>query len=241
MTKFKKSSELLWALGIIFIALGVSICNKADLGVSMIAAPAFVVSDAIAKVFSGFTVGVAEYSIQGIALIILCLVIKKFNWRYLLSFVVAVIYGYTLNFFIWCLSSITVDTVYMRWVMLLVGDCFTAFGVACFFKTYLPIQIHELFVTELSRTFKFDINKTKWIFDISSLLISILLAVLLFDDIKTFDWSTITHSSFHNLGLGTLVTTIINSPIIKLMSKLIDKLFVNSPLLPKVENLLKRT
>ena len=47
MFKIKKSSELLWLFGIIFVALGVSICSKANLGVSMIAAPAFVVSEAI--------------------------------------------------------------------------------------------------------------------------------------------------------------------------------------------------
>jgi len=41
MKKFEKSAELLWLFGIIFVALGVAICSKADLGVSMIAAPAF--------------------------------------------------------------------------------------------------------------------------------------------------------------------------------------------------------
>jgi hypothetical protein len=35
----QKSSELLWLLGIVLVALGVAVCSKADLGVSMIAAP----------------------------------------------------------------------------------------------------------------------------------------------------------------------------------------------------------
>lgn len=49
MQKIKRASELMWLFGIIFVALGVAICDKADLGVSMIAAPAFVLFDALSK------------------------------------------------------------------------------------------------------------------------------------------------------------------------------------------------
>ena len=66
MQKIKRSSELLWLFGIVFVALGVSICSKADLGVSMIAAPAFVIAEALSALHSIFSVGVTEYVIQGI-------------------------------------------------------------------------------------------------------------------------------------------------------------------------------
>ena len=86
MKKLQKTSELLWVFGIVFVALGVAICSKADLGVSMIAAPAFVVYEALAGLWDGFSVGMVEYIIQGILLIILCIIIRKFNWRFLLAF-----------------------------------------------------------------------------------------------------------------------------------------------------------
>ena len=239
MKKVSKSNELLWLFGIIFVALGVAICSKADLGVSMIAAPAFVISDAISSVFSFFTVGVTEYILQGVILIILCVVVRRFHWKYLLAFAVAVIYGYTLNLFIWMLSGIEFNEVWLRWVMLIVGDIITAFGVACFFRTYMPLQVYELFVAEVADRFGFTIAKTKFWFDMTLLALSILLSVVLFTDIKTFDWSTIYYSSFHSIGLGTLVTTAINSPLIALMGKVIDKFFLPSPLFPRFENLLK--
>ena len=239
MKKVSKSNELLWLFGIIFVALGVAICSKADLGVSMIAAPAFVISDAISSVFSFFTVGVTEYILQGVILIILCVVVRRFHWKYLLAFAVAVIYGYTLNLFIWMLSGIEFNEVWLRWVMLIVGDIITAFGVACFFRTYMPLQVYELFVAEVADRFGFTIAKTKFWFDMTLLALSILLSVVLFTDIKTFDWSTIYYSSFHSIGLGTLVTTAINSPLIALMGKVIDKIFLPSPLFPRFENLLK--
>ena len=130
MGKIKKSSELLWLLGNIFVALGVAICSKADLGVSMIAAPAFIVYEAIAPLWSGFSVGMTEYILQGIMLVVLCLISRRFNWRYLLAFAVAVIYGYTLNFFLWLLSGVSLDSVTLRWVMLIIGDISTALYAA---------------------------------------------------------------------------------------------------------------
>jgi uncharacterized membrane protein YczE len=240
MKKIPKSSELLWLLGIVFVAFGVAVCSKADLGVSMIAAPAFVVYEAISPMRSGFSVGMTEYILQGLMLVILCLAVRRFNWRYLLAFAVAVVYGYTLNLFLFILGGVSFDAVWLRWVMLIVGDVLTAFGVACFFRTYMPLQVYELFVAELASRFKLNINKVKWSFDMSLLLISIGLAVLMFDDVGTFDWSTIGYSSFHSIGLGTLVTTAINSPIIALMSKLIGKIFNPTPALSKLEKMLCR-
>lgn len=240
MKMLRKTSELLWIFGIVFVALGVAICSKANLGVSMIAAPAFVVYEAIAPLSEMLSVGVTEYIIQGLMLVLMCIIVRRFNWRYLLAFAVAVIYGYTLNFFLWLLSGIEFSTVAVRWVMLIVGDIITAFGVACFFRTYMPLQVYELFVAEIADRFHFNINKTKWIFDLSLLVISIVLAVTLFGDVKSFDWSTIGYSAFHSIGLGTLVTTAINSPIIGFMGKIIDKVFDPSPRFGKLEKVLKR-
>lgn len=235
MKKIQKSSELLWLLGTIFVAIGVTICSKANLGVSMIAAPAFVIQEALVNILPWVSVGMTEYVIQGILLIILCIVIRKFNWRFIFAFLVALIYGYVLDFFLWVFSSVNFNEIWLRWVMLIVGDFCVSFGVACFFRTSWPLQVYELFVAKLSSTYKLNISKVKWFFDISLLALSVVLAFTLFGNVKTFDWNTIYYNSFHFIGLGTLVTTIINSPVITLMGKLIDKLFAPSPLFPKID------
>ena len=227
-------------MGIVFVALGVSICSKADLGVSMIAAPAFVVSEAISPIWSGFSVGVTEYMIQGVLLIILCISVRKFDARYLLAFAVAVIYGYVLDFFVFITAPISFDSLWLRYVMLIVGDIITAFGVACFFRTYMPLQVYELFVDEIAKSFKITISKTKSSFDIFLLLISVLLSLTLFDGMRMEDITQIAFKSFHSIGLGTLITTIINTPLIVIMGKLIDKIFEPTPLLKGFEKALKR-
>lgn len=240
MNKLKKSAELLWLFGIIFVALGVCICSKADLGVSMIAAPAFIVSEALVKLLPFFSVGVTEYLIQGVMLVILCLVVRRFNWRYLLAFAVAVLYGYTLDLFLWMFGGISFEAIWLRWVMLIVGDVITAFGVACFFRTYMPLQVYELFVAEIADRFNIKIDKVKNVFDKTLLLVSLLLAIFLFWDFAKFDFKTIGYASFHSIGLGTLVTTLINAPLIALMGKLIDRIFEQAPRFIRLEALLKR-
>jgi uncharacterized membrane protein YczE len=240
MKKLQKTGELTWLLGNVFVALGVTICSKADLGVSMIAAPAFVLSEALYSISSWFSVGVTEYIIQGILLVITCLIVKKFNWRYLLAFVVAVLYGYTLNFFIWLFNGVSFNEVWLRWVMLLVGDAVTAFGVACFFRTYMPLQVYELTVAEIANKYNLVITKVKGVFDAALLVISIILALTLFNDVGAFNWSTIYYASFHSIGLGTIVTTLINSTLIKGCGLLIDAIFEPTPLFPKLEKVLKR-
>ena len=236
MKRFEKASELLWVFGIIFVALGVVLCDKAGLGVSMVAAPAFIVSERIPFI----STGVAEYLIQGIKLIILCIIVRKFNWRYLLTFFVSVIYVYTINLFVWLLGPFNFDAVWLQFAMLILGDIIIAFGVACFFRTYLPLQVCELFVAEIAAKFKFDINRVKFAYDYSMLAVSLILAFALFGDAKTFDWSTILYSDFHSIGPGTVITTFLNAPLIALMGKLIDKFMGTSPLFPSIEKALKR-
>ncbi len=241
MKKLSHTSELLWLLGTVFVALGVAICSKVGLGVSMIAAPAFVIQEAITSLWGGISVGMVEYIFQGLLLLILCLILRRFDWRYLLAFLVAVIYGYTLDLFLFLLRDVSFDALWLRWLMLLVGDTCTAFGVACFFRTYLPLQVYELFVAEVARCFHLPTGRVKWTFDGILLAVSILLAFLLFSDTGSFDWSTLPSSAFHHIGLGTVVTTLINSPIITLMGKVLDRCFDPSPRWERAAHLLQRS
>ena len=239
-SKFEKAGELMWLFGLVFVALGVAICSKANLGVSMIAAPTFVIHEALENISSFFSLGVTEYLFQGITLILLCIIVQRFNWRYLLAFAVAVLYGYLLDLWVLILGSDPFEGVALRWVMLIIGDTCTAFGVACFFRTYMPLEAPELVVSEISDRYKRDIGIVKWGIDFIYLFTSFGLALELFRDVDKFDWRTIWYSNFHSMGLGTIVTTIINAPIIAIWGKLLDKLFDYKPVFPKMYKVLGR-
>lgn len=238
MKKIEKGSELLWLMGVVLVALGVAICSKADLGVSMIAAPAFIVNEYLVTLWDGFSVGMTEYLLQALLLVILCAVVRRFRFKYLLAFAVAVVYGYTLNFFLFLLGGVSFDALWLRWLMLIVGDIITAVGVACFFRTKLPLQVYELFVAEIADCFNFNINKVKLCFDLSLLGISVLLACVLFGDVNSLSASGLLREDFHSIGLGTLVTTAINSPLIASAGGLLDKAFGKESRFPRLSKYL---
>jgi uncharacterized membrane protein YczE len=234
----KKAGELNWLLGVFLVALGVAICNRANLGISMIAAPAFIIADAIHPLWNGFTVGMAEYLVQGLIVIFACLICWRIDWRYLLSFLTAVIYGYVVDMWMLIIGTEPFEELWLRWVMLIVGDIVTCTGVAFFFRTYLPVEAYELFVNEVSRVRKFNLHKVKWIFDFSCLAVSVILAFSIFGDATTFDWATIYTHSFHHIGLGTIVTTVISAPLINVISLVVRKLFGEDPLIKPIHKIL---
>ena len=123
--------------------------------------------------------------------------------------------------------------------MLLIGDVITGFGVACFFRTYMPLQVYELFVSEITKRFRLNINRVKTTFDMVLLGVSVLLALVLFLDIGGFDFTSLYYSSYHSIGLGTLVTTLLNGQIIKYSGVLIDRIFEPTALIPSMEKILK--
>ena len=73
MKKRKVSSEAVYIAGTIITALGTALLAKADLGMSMLVAPSYIIS---LKVTS-LTFGEIGNIIQGIVFLILCLVLKK--------------------------------------------------------------------------------------------------------------------------------------------------------------------
>lgn len=242
-TKFKKPQkfgELYWLFGLVFVSFGVAICSKADLGVSMIAAPPFILQEAIAPFWHGVTVGTMEYIFQGFLLIVLCLLVQRAKIKYLFSFVVAFLYGLLLDLWLLLLGREPFDAVWLRWVMLIVGDVVTALGVACFFRTYLPLQVYELFVAEVADRYRFPVAKVKLVYDLSSLVVSIILAFCINLDAASFDWSKIYSTAYHFIGAGTVVTALINAPIIALFGKVIGRLTGEEPLFPKMKLFFKK-
>lgn len=230
--------EGMWIAGVLLVSLGVALCSKADLGVSMIAAPAFIIQEALAPYIPWLSVGVTEYVFQGAILLLMCLIIRRFDWRYLMSFAVAVIYGYVLDMWLMILGDAPVSEIWAKYLLLFAGILSTAAGVACFFRTYLPIEIYELFVAEVAARYNIKQARMKFIYDFTQLALTVTLAFTLFSPAE-FDWSGIYREAYHALGPGTVIATFINAPIIALIGAGMDKAFGKEPLFPRLEKALQ--
>ena len=92
------STELAYVFGIVFVAWGVVLMEKADFGVSMVVAPAYLLYRWLSPAWSFVTFGMAEYCLQAVLLLAMCLLLR-FRVSYLFSFVTAVVYGFVLDAF----------------------------------------------------------------------------------------------------------------------------------------------
>lgn len=95
--KIRKMNEISWLLGIVLCTLGVCLCTKANFGLSMIAAPPYIIHLRMVKLFPWYSQGTSEYLWQGILLIVLCIAVRRFRVRYLFSFLTAFLSGNMLD------------------------------------------------------------------------------------------------------------------------------------------------
>lgn len=195
----------------------------ADFGVSMIVAPAYILS----LKFTFFTFGQWDYIMQGVLFIVFCLAMKKFKFTYFVSFITCVIYGTILDMWRAVIPALNPNItapgsmgLMARMVMFIAGELLTAFTVMLFFKTYIYPQVCDLFVKGITQKYSFDQTKCKRIFDMCCLLLSLALTLILFRGFVGIKW-------------GTVIITLINGVLIGLCSKLYDNFFETVPLFPR--------
>ena len=223
MKKIPKFAEGAWICGIVLCAFGVALTIKADFGVSMIAAPPYILHMKLSQYIPSLTLGTTEYCFQGVLLAVMMILVRKIRLKYFLSFLTAVIYGKVLDLMLMLLGGgDPFEDMAVRIVCFVAGGLITAVAIAFFFRTYLPLQIYELFVTECASTFKKPNEKVKFIFDGGCLVLSIALPLILLH-------------SLEGIGIGTVLLTICNAPIIGLSGKLLARIFDFSPRFPKLE------
>ena len=217
----RRFGEAAYIIGNVLCALGVCLSAKSGLGVSHVVAPAFVLSSYLEPIAPFFTFGSTEYVVQGILLILLAFAMRRVTVSYPLAFLTAVIYGFTLDLWRLVFGTDVAGELYQKILLMIAGALLTALAIALMLRSYLPQQAYDFTVKEISVVKKRDMNKVKWIYDVSSLLVGVILMFILF---KKFDLSLI--------GVGTLVLAVINAPIIGFFGKILDRFIDFSPLFP---------
>lgn len=209
-------TELAYVFGIISLVLGVTFMERADFGMSMVVAPAYVLHRFISTLpgMRWFTFGAAEYSLQLLLVIVLMIVVRKFRISYFFSFVTAVIYGFILDFVMWLTPTISAENIALRIVFFVIGELFCTLGVSLVLHTYIPPEAYELFVAEVSKRFNKPTGRVKWVYDIVSCLTAVALSFIFFG-----------FGTFVGVKWGTALCAVINGVIISAMIKWEDKIF----------------
>ena len=208
----KKYNLINWILGNLICMLGIAFATKSDFGLSMIAAGPYIIHVHFHETFAWFTQGTAEYIYEAILLLALSFILRKFELKYFLTFGEAFLAGFILDgWFLVLGGNGPAETMTLRVLYLLLGLVITALGVAFFFKTSYPLQVYDFAVVKIAEKFNFKQSRTKFCYDMSMLCISLILSFSLTGKLT-------------GMGIGTIITTLLNSTVISFWSKLIDKI-----------------
>lgn len=206
--------ELSYVFGLLILVFATALTERADFGMSMVVAPAYILHLKLSQVLPWFSYGVAAYVVQGVLLVIMMLILRRFRLSYLFSFVTAVLYGILVDWLMAMVAYFPADTFAWRLLWYVLGTVLCSFSIALLFHTYLAPEAYDLFVKELSRKFGWKIDKVKTCYDCASLLISVILSFSFFG-----------FGVFQGVKLGTLVCALVNGFLIGQFSKLLEKHF----------------
>ncbi len=208
-------TEFAYLMGVIILAIGTAFMTRADFGVSMVVAPAYLLHLKVSQYLPFFTFGMAEYVFQAILLIFMMILLRKVKLSYLFSFVTTIVYGIVLDLAIALLTHIPSETLGSRSILYLVGMPLCSLGVAFLFHTYIPPAAYELFVKEVSGKFNYDIHKFKIVYDYTSCAVSIIMSFALFGM-----WH------FEGINVGTVVCALLNGILISVFNKIFEKIWI---------------
>lgn len=214
-------TELAYILGLVIISFGVSFMTKADFGLSMVVAPAYIIHMKVVQYLPFFTFGTAEYCLQGVLLIAMMIVLRKVRLYYFFSFVTAVLYGFILDGCLALTAPLDASSIYLRILYFIIGMLCTAFAVALMFRTYIAAEVYELFVIEISKARGLDISRFKTIYDCTSCLAALMLSFVFFGLFR-----------FVGVNFGTIICALVNGRLIGLIGKSLDRHFIFCDALP---------
>ena len=204
--------EMAYAVGILVLALGTALMERANFGMSMVVAPAYLLHLKISQFLPFFSFGMAEYVFQALLLGFLALVMRKMKKSYLLSFATAFVYGVVLDGVMALVGLLPWSGLAWQIVFYIAGMVVCAIGVALLFHTYFPPEAYELVVKELSEKWHMSIGKTKTIYDCCSCALGVILSLGFFGTFVGVQW-------------GTVVCAVINGWLIGRISRYLEHIF----------------
>ncbi len=207
-------TEAAYAAGMIGLSFSVALMTRADFGVSMVVAPAYLLYLKLNPVLPFFTFGMAEYTLQAVLLLFTMAAVQKFRPYFLFSFVTAVLYGFLLDGWMALTASLPADTFLLRGLWYVLGMALGAASIACFFKTYIAPEVYELLVKELAQKLHKPTHRVKTVYDCVSCVVAVVMSFAFFGL-----WR------FEGVKLGTVICALLNGFLIGRCTVLLDRCF----------------
>ena len=195
---------LLLIAGLFVMALGIALMVKAELGTSPISSVPYVMS----LKFTGISLGVFTILWNLVLIAGQAILLRgQFSLYQLLQIPISLLFGAFVDFCKWMLSTLEPAGYGMSALLLLGGCLVLALGVSCTVLAGVLMNSGEEFVNAVSIRTKKEFGTVKVVFDVSLVLLSVLLSLLFFGSVQ-------------GVREGTVVAAVISGFIIKGLNRL---------------------
>lgn len=207
----KKETEkryVLFVISLFISALGVAFTKHGELGVSPISSVANVMSIKL----DFFSLGIWLIIWNCVLILGQILILrKKFKPIQLLQIPLSFLFGYFTDFGLWLVGFIPAESYIMRLVMVFIGIVILGFGVSLSVSANVIMNSGEAFVKAISDTTNKNFGNVKIAFDVSCVVLALILSLLFFD--------------FTIVGTreGTIISALCTGLVVKLFRKLTDE------------------
>lgn len=203
--------ELILAMGVLSISLAVSLMVRADFGLSIMASLPY----ALTSIFPDISFGTWNIIFQICVMIVLLAITRKFKSGYLVSFIIATIFGYVAGFFIQVMAGMPSD-LWCRFLYFAGGYLCACLGISLMVGSKVPLMINEAFLNDVSKHFHVTFRRMKTLFDISVVSLSISLPMLFLGHLA-------------GVGIGTIIMALITGAGVHEVSKGLGRVVVVKP------------
>ena len=202
----------------IFInSIGVLLMLQSGSGISAISSVPY----AFSEVFPTLTLGTWTYIFQGLLVITLMVLKKRFVPSYLFSFVAGFLFGELMDVHELWITKLPL-TIPLRILYFVLSYLILCFGIALSNRCKLPIIPTDLFPRDLAEILQKPYSRVKITFDVTCLLVTGCLTYFALGKIM-------------GLGIGTVIAAFTMGKGVAIVGNLIDKKFIFVSVLSKKE------
>lgn len=167
--------------------MGIAVTTTANLGTTAISSLPYVLSFIFPVSF-----GVTTFIVNIFFLILQKLILgKDFEKRNYLQVIVTLFFGTFIDLGMYIAAYFKTDVYFEQVIMLVTGSAMLALGIVLEFIANLIYVPGEGLVRAITKKFKFDVGKTKVVFDVSHCIIAIVLSLSCLRTIKGLREGTI--------------------------------------------------
>lgn len=199
----QRSSMLATAL--LIMSLGIALCIRANLGITPISCPPYVLSLGLRPTIGQFTIAMHLLLIIGQILLLR----KEFQRLQLLQIALALVFGLFIDFCMWLTCWIQPGNYLVSVIILFAGNILLALGMSIEMKARFILLPTDGFVQAASSRSNYKFSTLKVVFDLSLLIISVICSWLLLGRIE-------------GIREGTLVSAILVGVLVGIFRKITE-------------------